>query len=1396
MVRLIFLTLSFLIFSIFSFSQLNEHNIWEIVNPQKGITQDGLMKNFYESRILGDSDSLLLFKSKQDAKGIVHNTFQQFHNGVLIENAQLTIHSKDGKLLLYNGVLHSNIQKYLTNNSISESDAKSVVLSHVNAEVYAWEDSEYIKMINDATAGKAGSLNLDPELVILNTSLNKYTLCYKMEVYSLKPHGRHLIYVNANDGSIVRDVDMLQHVNGACGTLHHGTQNVDFESPASGVYELTDNSRNIETYLMSNSSYSSALIPTSTSINWNNFTANNRAALDIHWGTEVVFDFLNSFGINSFDNNGALIRSYANYGSNYNSQNNAFWNGFFLTYGSGGGSTFPDPLSTIDVIAHEFAHALTQHYGGELYYFGESGAINESMSDMIASLVEIHVNSSANFNGLALNEWVISDLNGSGIRDLSNPNAFNHPDTYQGTNWLSTTSSFDNGGVHFNSGVGNFWFYLLANGGVGVNDNNDAYNVSPLVPSEITEVLLSAYDYMNSNASYLDFRNATIAAAHFLYNDCSKTQKIIDAWNAVGVGDPNEGCPNVVFEIRNLRSQFCVGDDTTFVNNYVNSPAHTYSWKLDGSPITMPFTMSLAGVSVLELLVVDNATGLVSVDSIHLFVSNCQPIIDTDKGIWYFGYKKGFNFSSGLGVPTTYPWENYETTHSYTRNGELEYYISATPTISVDWQMKVVDKNHNSIATIPPVVASSSQIGSSAISPVESNGHRYINVLLNSTHDHQISNISGLYKVVLDIITPGSPVFVSIDPVPAPPGANFDHNGAVNSRESTAIIPGCNSYEYWVVIGSYNNGFGMSLFKLDYGPVTGSPQGDITFVSHTPGGGLGRSKRVSPNGNYLVVHDVLFSFDRVTGVFSFLTYLPDGGGFSGAFSPNSRFYYTSENNMVFQYDVLATDIPGSQVLIGHAPNESINSSSNSAMQLGPDGKIYMAFRGGLNGYTSPGGGLYNSSMAVVNNPNEKEINGETLYNRDAYFVNQAFRSSFKPTFPAFTDAKRAVEEPITLTVATANCYDVTLVAPSCKAYYSWGFGDGDTLALSAQSSVNHQYSAPGTYTMSLTSHFNGVDTTVYETIEIGFTDSIAIIAPDSICNSTFTMIQGTPGYAYYIWSVVSGSAIINNPSSGSPVTGVTWLSHGNVELSLTVLDIDGCSKTISKIVYITPGDQPPIPTVPMLDTIMSECAPLNLPVPLAHDKCGAMVYGTTSDLPVVSAGTTNVAWTFEDVDGFDTVQYQTVIITPIDNSVTQSGNLLTSNATGGYQYQWIDCSTNTPISGATNHNFSPTIAGQYAVVVNNGICDVVSSCFEHVGLGQYELEGADPISIYPNPVDDVLTIITEKLYKYKLTNELGQDVLESYKNTIEMSHLSSGIYYLNVYSLKNKWVGTWQVVKK
>jgi Zn-dependent metalloprotease len=235
---------------------------------------------------------------------------------------------------------------------------------------------------------------------------------------------------------------------------------------------------------------------------------------------------------NSFDNDGAFARATVHVKDDYV---NAYWNGKSFYFGDGDGST-SNPLTVLDVVAHEYGHAITQ-YTSALEYQDESGALNEAYSDIIGTAVEFHVQS----NGTSAypdaqagkSDWLIGEdcwLSSTALRDMKDPQRYNQPSYYKGTNWYSGTG--DHGGVHTNSGVANFAFYLLAMGGEDSNDGHD-YNITGIGIPQAAEVALRAnYVYHTSSTVYSDAREDWIQAAKDLGYDA---QTVADVWTACGV---------------------------------------------------------------------------------------------------------------------------------------------------------------------------------------------------------------------------------------------------------------------------------------------------------------------------------------------------------------------------------------------------------------------------------------------------------------------------------------------------------------------------------------------------------------------------------------------------------------------------------------------------------------------------------------------------------------------------------------------------------------------------------------------------------------------------------------------------------------------------------------------
>jgi len=258
----------------------------------------------------------------------------------------------------------------------------------------------------------------------------------------------------------------------------------------------------------------------------------NRAGVAVHWATEKTFDFFyETFNRNSYDDEGGAIVSYAEWMIG-DDQTNAFWSGGVAVYGAGDGEN-TGSWGSIDVVGHEITHGVIQH-SANLVIQGESGALNESFCDIFGTAVEFYAEGRDN------GDWLVGEdiFTGSGaIRSMEYPGLISDPDTYRGTNWVNVKESNDHGGVHTNCGVQNHWFYLLSEGGEGMNDDYLAYNVSGTGLDDATAIAYRNLTlYLMPDSKYHDAALYSVQSARDLFGeDSQQVTSTLDAWDAVGI---------------------------------------------------------------------------------------------------------------------------------------------------------------------------------------------------------------------------------------------------------------------------------------------------------------------------------------------------------------------------------------------------------------------------------------------------------------------------------------------------------------------------------------------------------------------------------------------------------------------------------------------------------------------------------------------------------------------------------------------------------------------------------------------------------------------------------------------------------------------------------------------
>ncbi|HOY31349.1 MAG TPA: M4 family metallopeptidase [Bacteroidales bacterium] len=489
---------------------------------------------------IGSDLNLKLIHSEKDDLGFTHYRYQQTYKGYPIHSNVFIVHVRNNRIFSMNGQLFSKLN-VPANAMLTEAQALDKALVYVAAETYKWQipgEEKLLKYImNDdkATYFPKGTLVMIPAEHLFKG--DNYRLAYQFDIYAHQPMSRQWVFVDAATGQVVHTLQRIHSENHDAQSVATGTAATKYSNTRTIItdytgttYRLRDATRGlgIETYDMNTgTSYTSAVDFTDADNNWTGTnTAQDEVARDAHWGTETTYDyFYTKHGRNSINNAGLKLLSYVHYDVDYA---NAFWDGTRMTYGDGD-NTY-SPLTTLDICAHEITHGLTE-YTANLNYSYESGALNEGFSDIFGTSTEFYGKPTSQTGN-----WTVGEEIGAPFRSMSNPNLYGQPDTYLGTDWYTGTG--DNGGVHYNSGVINFWYYLLCQGGSGTNDNGNAYNVTAITMAKAEKIAFRALTvYLTSSSQYAQARTYTIQACADLYGGCSQEMiSVTNAWYAVGVG--------------------------------------------------------------------------------------------------------------------------------------------------------------------------------------------------------------------------------------------------------------------------------------------------------------------------------------------------------------------------------------------------------------------------------------------------------------------------------------------------------------------------------------------------------------------------------------------------------------------------------------------------------------------------------------------------------------------------------------------------------------------------------------------------------------------------------------------------------------------------------------------
>jgi bacillolysin len=502
---------------------------------------------------ISSNDLFRAIPHKSKNKEYIHEHFDQYYDGIRVEDAGYNFHYKNGKMFFAHGhyvsIKNLNITPLLSSKEVLESFRK------------------YEKIQNDSIADFSNELIIK-EIDNSNktTQLSIPKLVYKVYLRSKNNSISDIGFIDAMTGEILQIESTRLEINGigSFATRYNGTQygNTHYYG---GNWHLVDSIRGavIHTWKLWGWTPYDKIELSDNDNNWTNAehaSSEDDMGLDVFWGLQQINNRLYfNHGINSYDDNGYPVNAYIHYGFTDTEKDNAFWDLYYHAMFFGDGAVKYSPIACIDAIAHEFGHGITQFQIG-WPYTGDRAVFHEGLSDIWGTIMEyriIYPNSI----------WKIGEqiiLNYDCLRNIENTHDQNS--YYNMANTYLSNYYNNNSGVYQRSGVFSHWFYLLVNGGEGVNEINNSYKVYGVGMDMAENLIVEAVfnNYLNNTTTFSQLRTAFKNAALALCSSQNSllSQQVENAWYAVGVGDnpgqaeisgPSYVCPNgTAFSVSNV----------------------------------------------------------------------------------------------------------------------------------------------------------------------------------------------------------------------------------------------------------------------------------------------------------------------------------------------------------------------------------------------------------------------------------------------------------------------------------------------------------------------------------------------------------------------------------------------------------------------------------------------------------------------------------------------------------------------------------------------------------------------------------------------------------------------------------------------------------------------------
>ena len=419
---------------------------------------------------------LKLRKTTQDGGGRRHHRYRQMFNGLDVIGGDLVVHADaQGSIYAINGAARGNLPASLGQHDIGPSAALTFV---------------------QADARFAGMSMSTPRAVYLITPEGATFKTYEIVAEGQRAEApvRDKVYVDVDSGTVVGVHPQIHFgLNRAAYSANNGTSLPGTLRRSEGQAATSDVDVN--------------------------------AAYDNTGDTYNAYR--NFWNRDSYDNAGAQLKSTVHYSTNYC---NAFWNGTQMVYGDGNVAQGCFPLArSVDVTAHELTHAVTENESG-LIYSGESGGLNEAMSDIFGAFTQAWVDGGrTGALAVAADTWTIGeDVLPPALRWMNDP-------AQDGASLDFWTTGAGNVDVHYSSGIANLAFYLLSQGGTHPRGKSTIVVTGIGMEKAIRLFYALNVNYLTPSSNFLAAANASMTAATDLGFTEAERNSVADAWRAVGV---------------------------------------------------------------------------------------------------------------------------------------------------------------------------------------------------------------------------------------------------------------------------------------------------------------------------------------------------------------------------------------------------------------------------------------------------------------------------------------------------------------------------------------------------------------------------------------------------------------------------------------------------------------------------------------------------------------------------------------------------------------------------------------------------------------------------------------------------------------------------------------------